>query len=459
MKNDAADIQKDLANEKISKLLWRFGLPAIAGLVVNSLYYLVDRIFVGNGVGSVGLGAVAVSYPVFIFMMAVAMMVGVGGSVNFSVRLGQNKIPTAERIMANAFVLIFIAGAVTSLLLRVFLKDILLFFGATQTILPYAETYVRICLLSGTLYMTNMVLNNFIRACGHPRYAMMTLMVGAGANTVLDPIFIFVLNRGIAGAAQATVMSQVLSFLFAAAFFVKRSPFKVRRRNLMLSLNVVLAIVNTGMAQFAIQICAGFVQTILNRSLRAYGGDDALSAMSVSTSTVLFMLMFVIGLCEGAQPIIAFNFGAKKYDRLRRVFMTTASVSTLISLVGQIVIFTQPRAIALLFNPADEEWLKVGLIALPTASAGLCTVGMQIATSLFLQATKRTKTAMCLVLSRQLLFLAPALYILPHYFGLRGVYAAIPVSDTLAFLCALEIFRRQMLHYKKMSAESENSVF
>lgn len=459
MQNGAADIQKDLANEKISKLLWRFGLPAVAGLVVNSLYYLVDRIFVGNGVGSVGLGAVAVSYPIFILMMAVAMMVGVGGSVNFSVRLGQNKIPTAERVMANAFVLIFICGAATCLFLFVFLKDILLFLGATQTILPHAETYVRICLISGTLNMTSMVLNNFIRACGHPRYAMTTLMIGAVTNTVLDPIFIFVLDKGIAGAAQATVISQFFSFSAAALFFVSRSPFKIRKRNLILHLNVVLAIVNTGMAQFSIQICAGLVQTILNRSLRAYGGDDALSAMSVSTSTVLFMLMFVIGLCEGAQPIIAFNFGAKKYGRLRRILLTTTGVSTLLCIVGQTVIFTQTRAIALLFNPGDEEWLKVAMIALPTASAGLCTVGMQIAISMFLQATKRTKTAMCLVLSRQLVFLATALHVLPLYFGLRGVYAAIPVSDGLAFFWALELLRRQTAYYKKLSASNENSVF
>ena len=453
--SDNAKMQYDLGNDKISKLLWHFGVPAIVGLVINSLYYLVDRVFIGNGVGAVGLGAVAVSYPVFILMMAVGMMVGVGGSVNFSVRLGQKKIRLAEKFMTNAFAMIIVLGALTCFLLHVFLEKILLFLGATSSILPYAQTYIRICLVSGTFYMANMVLNSFIRACGSPRYAMGSLFVGAVLNTILDPVFIFVLDKGIEGAAVATVIAQTGSFIFAIMYFVSRSPFKVRLKALGYHPKLWLAIAGTGAAQFSIQLCGGFVQTVLNRALREYGGDAALSAMGVSTSTALFLLMPVIGLCEGAQPIIGFNYGAQKFDRLRRIYIITATGTTILCVISQVIVYTQARLIALLFNPNDPEWLQVAVLALRTNSMALCTVGMQIATSLFLQATKKTRTAMFLVLSRQLLFLVPALNVLPVYYGLRGVYLSMPVSDFICFLCAVAILMKQLRFYKKAHQERQ----
>lgn len=450
MTDNANTVQTDLGTEKISKLLWRFTVPAVVGLVVNSLYNIVDRIFVGNGVGALGLGAIAVSFPVVIFMMAVGMMVGVGGSVNFSVRLGQKKILLAEKFLTNAVVLIFVFAVTVCLFLFVFLDKILGFLGTTDAIRPYAETYIRICLTSGVFFMVNIVLNNFIRACGHPRYAMGSLIVGAVLNLVFDPIFIFVLNKGIAGAAAATVIAQTASFFWSASFFVFKSPFKIRRKYLVPRVKVSLSILHVGMAQFAIQLCGGFVQTLLNRSLKAYGGDNALSAMSVSTTTVLFLLMPVIGLCEGAQPIVGFNFGAQKFDRVRRVYKIMLTGATVICVFSWIFINSQTRFIALLFNPNDPVWLETALMALHTASLALPTVGMQIATSLFLQATKKPRAAMFLVLSRQLLLLIPALKILPSFFGLYGVYLAIPVSDFVCFLFAFVLMLRQLNHYKKV---------
>lgn len=442
----------DLGEDSIPRLLWTFAIPAIVGLMINALYNLVDRIFVGNGVGALGLAGIAVSFPSFIIMMAFGMMIGVGGSVSFSIRLGQKKVIIAEKILANSLVLIVSLTVFLIAFQMYFLEDLLRLFGATATIMPYAKTYLSITLLGSIFLTANMTMNNFIRASGFPRIAMMTMLIGAVSNTILDPIFIFVLKKGIAGAAIATVISQMISCTWAASFFIsKRSPYRIRKRFLALNWKVVLAILSIGFAPFSIQLASGLMNTILNKALVANGGDLAISAMGIATSTTIFLFMPVIGLCEGSQPLIGYNFGARNFERVRKIYRLTSIVATLIMVVSWIAIRLFADHIIALFDPNDPDLIAMGSRALRTMSLMIPLVGVQIATTVFLQATKSPRLAAFLALSRQLIVLIPCLIILPDFFGLAGVFYAMPVSDFLSFLLVLIVLKRQFRKYKNLS--------
>jgi putative MATE family efflux protein len=444
----------DLGKDSIPRLLLTFAIPAIVGLMINALYNIVDRIFVGNGVGAMGLAGIAVSFPSFIIMMAFGMMVGVGGSVNFAIRLGQGKVAVAERILANSLVLIVILTVILVAVQLTFLEDVLRFFGATETIMPYAKSYVGITLLGSIFLTANMTMNNFIRASGFPRIAMGTMIIGAISNTILDPIFIFVLDMGIGGAAIATVISQMFSCTWAASFFIsKRSPYRVRMKNLPLNSRTIRAILSIGFAPFSIQIASGFMQTILNKALVVHGGDLAISAMGVATSTIIFLFMPVMGLCEGSQPLIGFNFGAQNFKRVRRIYRLTSLVATVIMTVSWIFLRFYADNVIALFDPNDSQLIEMGGRALKTMTLVIPLVGVQIATTVFLQATKCPRLAALLALSRQLIFLIPCLIILPDYFGLRGVFYALPVSDFFSFLLVIFVLFGQFRKYRRLEQE------
>ena len=444
----------DLGKDSIPRLLLTFAIPAIVGLMINALYNIVDRIFVGNGVGAMGLAGIAVSFPSFIIMMAFGMMVGVGGSVNFAIRLGQGKVAVAERILANSLVLIVILTVILVAVQLAFLEDVLRFFGATETIMPYAKSYVGITLLGSIFLTANMTMNNFIRASGFPRIAMGTMIIGAISNTILDPIFIFVLDMGIGGAAIATVISQMFSCTWAASFFIsKRSPYRVRMKNLPLNCRTIRAILSIGFAPFSIQIASGFMQTILNKALVVHGGDLAISAMGVATSTIIFLFMPVMGLCEGSQPLIGFNFGAQNFKRVRRIYRLTSLVATVIMTVSWIFLRFYADNVIALFDPNDSQLIEMGGRALKTMTLVIPLVGVQIATTVFLQATKCPRLAALLALSRQLIFLIPCLIILPDYFGLRGVFYALPVSDFFSFLLVIFVLFGQFRKYRRLEQE------
>lgn len=448
----------DLGKDSVPRLLLTFAIPAIVGLMINALYNIVDRIFVGNGVGAMGLAGIAVSFPSFIIMMAFGMMVGVGGSVNFAIRLGQGKVAVAERILANSLVLIVILTVILIAVQLAFLEDVLRFFGATETIMPYAKSYVGITLLGSIFLTANMTMNNFIRASGFPRIAMGTMIIGAISNTILDPIFIFVLDMGIGGAAIATVISQMLSCTWAASFFIsKRSPYRVRAKNLPLNSKTIRAILSIGFAPFSIQMASGFMQTILNKALVIHGGDLAISAMGVATSTIIFLFMPVMGLCEGSQPLIGFNFGAQNYKRVRRIYRLTSLVATVIMTVSWIFLRFYADNVIALFDPNDEQLIEMGGRALKTMTLVIPLVGVQIATTVFLQATKCPRLAALLALSRQLIFLIPCLLILPDYFGLRGVFYALPVSDFFSFLLVIFVLFGQFRKYRRLEQEQKLS--
>ena len=451
--------QIQMGTDSIFKLFLVFAPPAIIGLLINASYNLIDRIFVGNGIGALGLAAITVSFPSMVVQLASGLLVGIGGSVNFSVSLGQNKIPRAEKIFTNAVMLIIIFALLFIAVHLLFLKPLLKLYGATPTIMPYAETYLGIISLGSIFMMTNMTLNNFIRASGFPRFAMYTMLIGAVTNTVLDALFIFVFKWGIAGAAAATIVAQAISFLWAASFFVSsKAVYRFRRKYMRLSPKIVSMICFVGTAPFLIQITHGLMQAIINQSLVQYGGDVAVSAMGATLAITILLFMPVTGLCEGMQPVIGFNLGAKKYHRMLKIFRLNLVLSTLLFVFGWGLLQIFPENIIRIFNDQDKELIRIGTISLKIISLLYPLIGLPIATTFFLQAVKHPRMAAFLSVGRQLLFIIPALMILPHYFGLEGVFYAFPTADFLGFLMAVPVTVQQFRKYGVKETELQESV-
>lgn len=448
--------QPQLGTDPILKLLLIFAPPAIIGLLINASYNLIDRIFVGNGIGALGLAAITVSFPSMILQLALGLLVGIGGSVNFAVSLGQNKIPRAEKIFTNAVILIVIFALLFITVHLLFLEPLLKLYGATPTIIPYAKTYLSIISLGSIFMMTNMTLNNFIRASGFPRFAMYTLLIGAVTNTVLDALFIFVFKAGIVGAAAATVIAQAISFLWASSFFISsRAVYRFRKKYIKLSPKIVSTICFVGAAPFLIQITNGFMQTLINKSLVQYGGDIAVSAMGATLAVTILLFMPVTGLCEGMQPVIGFNLGAKKYGRMLKIFRLTLIISTVFFIFGWSVLQLFSVNIIRLFNNQDRELIAIGARSLKLISLLYPFIGLPIATTFFLQAVKHPHIAAFLAVGRQLLFIIPSLLILPRYFGLDGVFYAFPTADFFGFLIAFPVTVQQFKKYKKLEKETD----
>lgn len=448
--------QLQLGTDPVPRLLWIFALPAIIGLLINASYNLIDRIFIGNGVGALGLAGVAVSFPTTVLQMAFGLMVGIGGSVNFAVSLGQKKIPRAERIFTNAVMLIVLLAVIFIIIHFLFLESLLQLYGATPTIMPYAKTYLKITLCGALFMMTNMTLNNFIRASGFPHIAMYTMLIGAVTNTILDPVFIFIFHWGIAGAAYATVISQVASFFWAFSFFLSpKAPYRFRKRYASFSVKILLMICFVGTAPFMIQLANGLMQTIINKSLVLYGGDMAVSAMGATIAVTILLFMPVIGLCEGAQPVISFNLGAKKYGRLLNLYRLALQISTLFFIISCGILQLFPVQIIQIFNRSDQELIAIGSDSLKILSLLYPLISLPVVTTFLLQATRCPRTAAFLALSRQLLFIIPGLIILPRYLGLRGVFYAFPAADFLGFLVSIPIAVHQFRKYGRLEQERE----
>ncbi len=448
-----------MGTDSILTLFLVFAPPAIIGLLINASYNLIDRIFVGNGIGALGLAAITVSFPSMVVQLASGLLVGIGGSVNFSVSLGQNKIPRAEKIFTNSVMLIVLFALLFIVVHLLFLEPLLKLYGATPTIMPYAETYLGLISFGSIFMMTNMTLNNFIRASGFPRFAMYTMLIGAITNTVLDALFIFVFEWGIAGAAWATIIAQSISFLWAASFFVSsKAVYRFRRKYMVFSSKIVSTICFVGAAPFLIQITHGLMQAIINKSLIQYGGDVAVSAMGATLAITILLFMPVTGLCEGMQPVIGFNLGAKKYDRMLKIFRLNLIVSSAFFVFSWGLLQIFPENIIRIFNDQDKELIRIGTFSLKIISLLYPFIGLPIATTFFLQAVKHPRMAAFLSVGRQLLFIIPALMILPRYFGLEGVFYAFPTADFLGFLMAVPVTVQQFRKYGGKNEELREEI-
>lgn len=428
------EYKNPLGEDKIHTLLLKFSIPAIIGMIVNALYNIIDRMYIGKckTLDTSGLGALAISFPLMIILIAFGILFGVGGATLFSIKLGEQKKEEAEHALGNTFILLLLFGFLIMIFGELYLTPLLTLFGASAKILPYAVEYMRIIFLGAIFQIISLGMNNFIRADGNPKLAMLTMFLGAGTNILLDPLFIYVFKMGMTGAALATILSQLLSGIWILVYFLGRhSRCKIRKRYLKLNPGIVLKITVLGLPGFAVQIANSLLNTVLNKTLLTYGTDLMISGMGIINSILTFLIMPIIGLNQGVQPIISFNFGAKKFKRVKTAVLLAILAATVTIVLGYLVTRLFPSQLIRLFND-DKELIAFGTKAINIWFLFLPVVGFQIIASNFFQAIGRAKSAMFLTLTRQLILLIPAILIFSRLWGIDGLLYAAPFSDLLS---------------------------
>jgi len=449
------DRSKQLGEGNIPYLLLRFSAPAVVGMTAQALYSVVDRIFVGQAVGSEGIAGTTVSFPFMLVLLAFGMLIGVGAAALVSIRLGEQKKGEAERVLGNALVLLVCVSALLTSVGLVLLTPLLKIFGASEQILPYAQDYLQIIVLGSVFQLVGFGLNAVIRGEGNPRIAMLTMLIGALLNTILDPIFLFGFGWGMRGAAAATVISQAVSAVWVLSYFLRgRSLLNLHLGNLSLGWSVCAAILTIGSPLFAVQMAASVMNAILNNQLRIHGGDLGISVMGIIHSVALFIAMPIFGINQGAQPIMGYSYGAGKFDRVKKTLQTAILFATAICMAGFFVVMVFPSDVIRLFSREDEALMRLGTHAIRVCLMMFPIIGFQIVSASYFQAVGKPKQALCLGLSRQVLLLIPAILILPCFFGLDGIWAAIPAADLASsILTGIWLFL-ELRHLRKRHAEA-----
>jgi putative MATE family efflux protein len=446
-----------IGTEKIGKLLWTFSVPAIIGMLVNAIYNIVDRIYVGLGVDPLGIAAITLVSPLLMLIQSSSMLIGVGANSLFAIKLGEGKRNEVESIMGNAFLLLCIIPGTVVLLSALFIDPLMInLLGVSEDVYPFARTYLGICLIGGVPFAMGPGLNHFIRSDGHPRTSMLTQLIGAIVNIILDPIFIFGFKMGIAGAAWATILSQYISFIWVICYFNSRhTTLRFRVKEMPLKPRVVLRILSIGFAPCVMSIAMSLIQVFMNNSLLKYGGDIAVAAMGIAFSLLVICFMPLQGIGQGAQPIIGYNYGAKKYDRLMQCYKTALICGATFLTLGWIVVHLFPHALIRIFTKEEGELLEVGVYALKTVTIMFPIIGLQILTTTYFQAVGKPVQSTIIGMSRQLLFYLPMLFFLPKFFGLKGVFWSLPASDVLSVTFCAFFMASEWKKLKKLAAEQE----
>lgn len=444
------DNQQILGTEPIGKLLIKYSVPAIISMMVNGLYNVVDRIFIGNipGVGPLAITGLGVTMPIMTIILAFGMLIGIGSVTNISIKLGQGKKEEAEQIIGNAITLAIIVGLLISIIGITFENQILHMFGASDGSLPYAKAYINIILLGTIFNLLGMVFNNSIRGDGNPKLSATIMVVGCLTNIVLDALFIMVFKMGIQGAAIATVTSQFVTAIWGLAYYTRgKSTLKFKKSSLKLNKSLVGAIFAIGCAPFAMQIAASCVQIICNNSLKTYGGDLAIGAMATINSVIMMVGMPIIGISQGAQPIIGFNYGAKKYDRADKTLKICALAATIGLSIGWLLVQLVPAPIVSMFN-GDADLVSISVDGIRKYLSMMPLIGVSMIGSNYFQAIGKAKQAMFLSLLRQVILLVPMMLILPRILGLNGVWFAQPIADVISFIVTFVLLFREVKSHK-----------
>jgi len=441
-----------LANEPVKTLLWKLSVPAMAGMFVMSLYSVVDMIFVGRGVGALAIAGVSVIFPLQMFTMAVGMMIGMGTSSLISRSMGAGDMKRAERALGNAILLILILGGTLTIVGLAKTTFFIYLFGATDDVFPYAKEYMDVILFSVLLHEFAMSSNGIIRAEGNARVAMISMFIGALLNIALDPIFIFVLDMGVRGAAIATVISQAVTTLYLLHYFLSgKSSLRIRVKNFLLEWAVVKQIVSIGFASFVRTAAVSFIAVIINRTLASYGGGISIAVFGVIRRVMMFAAMPSMGIAQGLQPILGFSYGAKRYDRGIEVIHKSAIIATVFSVVAFLILLFFPSPIMRIFS-TDTALVSQGTHAMKLAFLAFWLVGFHIVGSTIFQAIGKVIPTFILATSRQILFLIPLLLILPRFFQLDGIWLSIPIADALSFSITLVMVIPQMREFKRQQA-------
>lgn len=443
-----ANYHETLGTEKISKLLFRQSSPAIIGLLVVSLYNFVDAIFIGQGVGPLGIAGLSVSWPIQMIIMAFAQTVGVGSASIISRSIGAKNFKKAEQTLGNFFTLIVIVSVLVSVLGLLFINPLLQLFGATEAILPYAVDYTGIILLGIVFLSFASASNNIIRAEGNAKFAMIIMITSAMLNMILDPIFIFGFNMGMKGAALATFIGYFSAASFAFYYFVKgKSGIKIHLKNLKPKLKIIKETFAIGASSFARQSATSIMVIIINRSLVHYGGDLTIAAYGIVVRVLMMVFMPMYGIVQGFQPILGYNYGAKKYKRAKEVILKAIKAASLLGFFAFIILFVFAEPIVQIFT-SDPELTTIASKAMRIIILALPIIGFQTVAGGLYQSIGKAAPAFFISILRQVVLLLPLVLIIPLFLGLNGIWIAIPIAD---FIAAIVIFFMLYRELKKFN--------
>lgn len=441
---------KELGEAPIWKILIKYSLPAVIGTVVSAVYNIIDSIVIGHAINDPNVvSGIAVTFPVMNIITAFGMLIGAGAATRVSIVLGQNDRKAAEVILGNCVQLTIIIGLCYCAVFGIYMDDILRMFGASDNTLPYAREFM-LWVLPGCV-LTNLTFsyNNVMRASGYPGKAMYTNMIGAVMNAILAPIFLFGFKWGIRGAAIATDISMaVTAFFVMIHFFNKKNTLHFVRGTFGFRWKVIRAVLYIGMSPFMINICGSLINAIINNSLLKYGGDNAVAAVVVFNRYVTIFVFIIIGICQGMQPILGYNYGSMRLERLFKTVKLSAASAVVITTIGSIVANINPTAIASMFMQ-DENQIACAVNCLRITTVGFWMVGFQIVVTNFFQALGMAAKSIFLSLTRQIIFMVPLLFTLPRFFGLNGVWCSFPISDTVSTIVAILMFIYQVRIIRK----------
>ena len=448
--------QKHLGEAPIGKLLLQYSVPAIIGMIVNALYNIVDRMFIGNipNIGSLAITGVGITMPIMTIILAFGMLIGIGATANISLNLGKGNRLTAEKLLGNAFTLSIIVGLAIAIVGTICANPILNLFGASENTLFYAKEYLNIILLGCTFNILSFSLNSTVRADGNPKMSSLTMVIGCGTNIILDYVFIFIFNLGVKGAALATIISQAITFFIILYYYtIGNSNLKLKVENFKLKKHLVTMTFAIGIAPFATQIANSLVQVIANNALKTYGSDLAIGAMTVISSLNIVFMMPIFGINQGCQPIIGFNYGAKKYKRAKETFKYATMAACVICIIGFTIIQSFPTQIISLFNN-DPKLTNLAMRGIRIYLLMMPIVGINIVATSYYQSIGKAKVSMFVSLLRQVILLIPFTIILPKFIGLDGVWAAGACADSLSVIITLILLRKEFKQLDKMQLES-----
>ena len=453
-----------LGTEKISKLIRKFSIPCIISMLVNSLYNIVDQIFIGRGVGYLGNGATNVVFPLVMIGLAFSLMFGDGTSAYLSLKLGEKKKKDAEVGVGNGILISTIISIIFCVITLLFLPQFLTLFGCTKNLKSYAMTYGMIVAIGFPFSMIGTTLNSIIRADGSPRYSMMSMVVGAILNTILDPIFIFVFHKGVAGAAIATVISQIVTFVLNVLYIKKFKTVKLSKNCFKLNFSVCKRIATLGISSFITQMSFVCVMTAENNllgrygSMSIYGAEIPITVLGIVMKINQILNSIIIGIAVGSQPILGYNYGAGKNDRVKETLKTVLKSSLIISTIAFILFQTIPDKLILIFGSGNANYIKFACLAFRTYLLLCICNGVQIPAGIFFQAIGKSTKSAILSLSRQIIILIPAMILLSHIWGIQGVLSAGPVADGLAFVLALVFLIKEMKLLDKANVKDDNHL-
>lgn len=463
MTKDVKMKENPLGYEKISTLLKQFAVPSIVSMLVSSLYNIVDQIFIGQGVGTIGNGATNVAFPFTTICLALSLTIGVGGAARFSLELGRGNKKEAAYSIGVATVVGAIAGLLCLVCFETLARPMLTAFGATKTIMPYALDYVRVTALGMPVIVVTNTVSNLIHADGSPKYSMLCMAVGAVLNTILDPIFIFVFDLGIAGAAWATVISQVISF-FVTVYYLKHfKSVEVTKECFRPGLKRSLHTMSLGLSNGLNQAAVCLVQIVMNNSLTHYGAlspygtDIPLSAVGVVMKVNSIIMSVFIGIQQGTRPIIGFNYGAKQYDRVKETYKLGIMVDVIFAAFGFIVFEFFPHVVLSIFGKGDPLYMEFGMLFMRVFLCTMIINGIQFLSANFFSSIGKPVKGILLSMSRQCLFIIPLLLILPRLWGLGlyGIMISGPIADILAVILSIILVRKEFKNMDMLAREGK----